>query len=128
MDDKKLNILLLDDQGQTLRTMMILLRTPKVRLTCADHPETAIRLCKQIPFDLILCDIVNEEMSPRAMLACIRPGCAAPVILLCSEGGPKAIERSLAAGFADHLTKPASSEMIIAAANRALSGRLAVAA
>jgi CheY-like chemotaxis protein len=108
-------ILVVEDHGDTLRSMKLLLRRLGFEVLVAENMTEALRIAEQEPFDILLSDIGLPDGSGLELLKRIRSIREVPALALSGFGMDEDIERSLDAGFSDHLTKPVSIDRLQAA-------------
>ena len=108
------NILYIDDNPSNLKQVSRLLgRRPHIRLMTAHTPRIGLDLAAANSFDLILLDINMPDMNGFEVLAQLRQRELVgntPVVALTANDTPRYIERGLAAGFTEYLTKPIDIE------------------
>jgi CheY-like chemotaxis protein len=106
IDRRKLRILLVDDNTDTLKFLSIMLCRRGHDVATAGDMGTAIRLASEIELDLIISDIELPDGDGRELMNTIRSIRPIPGIALSGFGSADDVEQSRAAGFALHLTKP----------------------
>lgn len=102
-----LSILLVDDHEDTNRSLMLLLRRRGYRVETALDLASAEALANAQPFDVLVCDMnlpdgSGIELLPRLKIHPPRYG----AIIVSGYGMDEDIDRSRAAGYKAHLTKP----------------------
>lgn len=88
-----------------------------IKLISAPSAELGIELAEAHRTDLILMDINLPGMNGYSALQHLRQselGKRLPIIALSANSGPDEVERGLAAGFDDYLTKPVDMETLAA--------------
>ena len=105
-------ILVVDDHGDTLRSMKLLLTRLGYRVFAAENMTEALRIAEEHDFDILLSDIGLPDGSGHELLRRIRTKREVPALALSGFGMDEDIERSRDAGFADHLTKPVSIDRL----------------
>jgi len=106
---RPLRILLVEDHADTGRTLRRLLTSEHHTVELAPDMSTALRLAREHPFDLILSDIgLPDGLGTELMRQLRQLGVNVPGIVLSGYGEEKDIAESHSAGFAVHLTKPAT--------------------
>jgi two-component system CheB/CheR fusion protein len=109
---KGLRILVVDDSEDTLTVFGGLLRLEQATVDVAASAAQALELLRNNGgYDLLISDIGMEGMDGFELIAAIRKGDAAPgipAIALSGFGREADMKRALAAGFNEHLAKPAS--------------------
>jgi CheY-like chemotaxis protein len=111
----KFTILVVDDHGDTLRSMKLLLKRLGYDVLGAETMEDALRIADEQPFDILLSDIGLPDGNGLELLKRIRQTRDVPALALSGFGMEEDIERSRGAGFSDHLTKPVSIDRLRAA-------------
>jgi CheY-like chemotaxis protein len=111
----KRRILVVDDHGDTLRSMQLLLRRLGYEVLAAENMTEALQIAEEQPFDILLSDIGLPDGSGLELLKRIRQTRDVPALALSGFGMDEDVERSRNAGFSDHLTKPVSIDRLQAA-------------
>jgi CheY-like chemotaxis protein len=111
----KRRILVVDDHGDTLRSMQLLLRRLGYEVLAAENMMDALQIAEEQPFDILLSDIGLPDGSGLELLKRIRQMRNVPALALSGFGMDEDVERSRDAGFSDHLTKPVSIDRLQAA-------------
>jgi CheY-like chemotaxis protein len=111
----KRRILVVDDHGDTLRSMKLLLRRLGYEVLAAENMTDALRIADEEEFDILLSDIGLPDGSGLELLRRIRQVRNVPALALSGFGMDEDLERSRDAGFSDHLTKPVSIDRLQAA-------------
>lgn len=114
-DVGKRRILVVEDHGDTLRSMKLLLRRLGYEVLAAENMTDALQIAEEQPFDILLSDIGLPDGSGLELLKRIRRMRAVPALALSGFGTDEDVERSREAGFSDHLTKPVSIDRLQAA-------------
>lgn len=119
---KKMRILIVDDEGSLLLTLVANLELEGFEVVGAQDPESALRLVGEQHFDLVLTDIRMPGMSGLELFRAIRgthPDM--PVILMTAFAAETLIEQAVQEGVFAVLPKPFDIEHVIFALSRALS-------
>jgi CheY-like chemotaxis protein len=111
----KRRILVVDDHGDTLRSMQLLLRRLGYEVLAAENMTDALQIAEEQPFDILLSDIGLPDGSGLELLKRIRRTRDVPALALSGFGMDEDVERSRDAGFSDHLIKPVSIDRLQAA-------------
>jgi CheY-like chemotaxis protein len=111
----KCRILVVDDHDDTLRSMKLLLTRLGYEVLAAENMTDALQIAEEQPFDILLSDIGLPDGSGLELLKRIRLMRDVPALALSGFGMDEDVERSLDAGFSDHLTKPVSIDRLQAA-------------
>jgi signal transduction histidine kinase/HAMP domain-containing protein len=106
-------ILLVDDHLDTVRPMQLFLEASGYLVRAAGSVEAALQAAAQEEFDLLVSDIGLPDGSGEELVRRLRAkGHNLPGVALSGRGMQEDIERSLAAGFQVHLTKPVSPQQL----------------
>jgi CheY-like chemotaxis protein len=106
-------ILLVDDHADSVRPMQLFLEAIGYQVIAATSVGSALRIALQEEFDLLVSDIGLPDGSGENLIRQLRDrGHKLPSIALSGHGMKVDIERSLAAGFQVHLTKPVSPQRL----------------
>ena len=118
-----LRILLVEDHGVTAKMMRIVLMADGHAVETAGDVHTALELAGGQPFDLVISDLGLPDGSGHDLMRQLRQrGLRFPGIALSGYGQEDDIQRSHEAGFAIHLTKPASREAVVEAVAAVMAG------
>jgi two-component system CheB/CheR fusion protein len=110
---KPLRILLVEDQVDTARAMRRLLAIDGHTVQWAADVASALKLAAEHEFDLLLSDLGLPDGSGLDLMRTLRhEGSTLPGIVLSGYGQDEDLARSRDAGFAAHLVKPLSPQMI----------------
>jgi two-component system, chemotaxis family, CheB/CheR fusion protein len=113
---RPLRILLVEDNGVTAKMMRMVLTAEGHAVETAGDVATAMKLAGQQPFGLLISDLGLPDGSGHDLMRQLRQGGhMLPGIALSGFGQEEDIRQSHEAGFAAHLTKPASREAVIEA-------------
>ena len=111
-----MRILLVEDHSLTAKMMQMILAADGHSVRTAGDVATALDLAGREPFDLLLSDLGLPDGSGHNLVRQLRQrGHRFPGIALSGYGQEEDIRRSREAGFAAHLTKPASREAVLEA-------------
>ena len=113
---RPLRVLLVEDHPVTAKLMQTVLTANGHVVQWANDVATALELADRNEFDLLMSDLGLPDGSGHDLMRGLRErGHKFPGIALSGYGQEEDIRRSLEAGFAAHLTKPASRETVVAA-------------
>jgi signal transduction histidine kinase/CheY-like chemotaxis protein/PAS domain-containing protein len=107
--------LIVDDSEDTLRMLEELLRLSGASVTTATNGADALRIVAENEFDVIVSDISMPEMDGFEFLQRLRKidgRQEVPVIAITGFGRNVDVNRTRAAGFYSHLTKPLSLQAL----------------
>ncbi|AZZ38302.1 hybrid sensor histidine kinase/response regulator [Bdellovibrio sp. qaytius] len=109
-----LKVLAVDDSPDNRELIKMILSQSGLDVTEAESGEDAIQQAFQQQYDIILMDIQMPGLDGYGTLAELRRrGYQAPVLALTAHAMKEEKNRTLAAGFADHVTKPINSEILL---------------
>jgi two-component system CheB/CheR fusion protein len=103
---KTLRILLVEDHEDTRRTLSRLLTRSGHKVSSTDHVESALKLLDSKRFDAVVSDIGLPDRSGYELISLAKKRHKLKAIALSGFGMEEDVQRSLAAGFDRHLTKP----------------------
>jgi CheY-like chemotaxis protein len=117
-------VLYIEDNPANIRLVaQILGKNPQLRLITAHTPELGLELASIRHPELILLDINLPGMDGYQMLSVLRSLDSmkqTPVIAISANATPHDIERGLAAGFDEYITKPIDIRHFLEAVDRLL--------
>jgi CheY-like chemotaxis protein len=117
-----LKILLVDDHEDTCAALEKLL-VRRGHLVAATHNvRSALEAAVRNKFDLLISDIALPDGSGMDLMMQLRAISEIPGIAISGFGNNRDIQRSLQAGFSEHLIKPIKLENLEAAIERAIAG------
>src|SRR5205814_5478391 len=118
---RSLRILLVDDHSDTCTALERLL-VRRGHLVAATHNvRSAMEAAVRNQFDLLISDVALPDGTGMDLMRQVHAICRMPGIAISGFGNNGDIEKSLQAGFADHLVKPIKLETLEAAIERALA-------
>src|SRR6266487_3118057 len=117
-----LKILLVDDHQDTCAALEKLLVRRGHLVAAAHNVRSALEAAVRNKFDLLISDIALPDGSGMDLMMQMRAICNVPGIAISGFGNNRDIERSLQAGFSEHLIKPIKLENLEAAIERAIAG------
>lgn len=107
--DKQFHILLIEDNPNNIKLMVMLLEQQSYKVTVAVDAESGIEQAKAITPDMILLDIQLPEMDGMEACRILRQESKlthTPIIALTAFAMPGDKERILSNGFDDYMAKP----------------------
>ena len=119
--NKTVRILLVDDHEDTLEFMSRLLRLYGHEVAIARNYEEALNIGQQQKFDLIISDIGLPGSSGYDLMHALQSLSPVKGIALSGYGMQSDFDRSIAAGFSAHLTKPGNFSTLNADIEKVLS-------
>ncbi|MGZ4954950.1 MAG: PAS domain S-box protein [Methylobacter sp.] len=118
-------VLYIEDNSANLRLIaQILGRNPQFRLITAHNAELGLELVSAHHPDLVLLDINLPGMNGYQVLSVFRSLDSVkktPVIAISANATPRDIERGMAAGFDEYITKPVDVMHFLETVNRLIS-------
>ncbi|MGZ4989479.1 MAG: PAS domain S-box protein, partial [Methylobacter sp.] len=124
-DECRYTVLYVEDNPANLRLIaQILNRNPQLRLITAHTPELGLELVSAHHPDLVLLDINLPGMDGYQVLSVLRSLNSVkkmPVVAISANATPRDIERGIAAGFDEYITKPVDVRHFLETVNRLIS-------
>jgi len=117
----KANLLIVDDEANTLASLSRAFRLAGHEATVCDNAAKALELAKAQHFDLILSDVVmpgNDGLSLLEELK--RQGVTAPVVMMSGQAHIEMAVRATRLGALDFLEKPISRDKLMLTVDNAL--------
>ncbi|WFE34288.1 SpoIIE family protein phosphatase [Micromonospora sp. WMMD975] len=109
--------ILVADDNPDLREHVSRLLSPAYQVVAVPDGVEALRLAVDTPFDLVLTDVMMPRMDGFGLVAALRANPltrGVPIVLLSARAGAAEEVAGLSAGADDYLTKPFSSQELIA--------------
>ena len=121
LDERKGNILIVDDEANTLASLSRAFRLAGHEAVVCDNAERGLELARAQPFDLILSDVVMPRRDGLALLEDLKAaGVAAPVVMMSGQAHIEMAVRATRLGALDFLEKPLSTEKLLVTVENAL--------
>jgi CheY-like chemotaxis protein len=114
-------VLVVDDNRDAADTVAQLLELAGHEVAVAYSGPEAVRIAEKFRPDAVVCDIGLPGMDGHAVAAALRASAAtarARLVALTGYGRPEDVEHARAAGFDEHLTKPATLDALLAKLRR----------
>ena len=104
----KANILVVDDEPDTLGLIELTLKTAGYNVQTAIGGQHALRKLREESFDLVLLDIMMPDLSGFDVMKRLmnEPGPIPPVVFLTAKSGQQDREMGKSVGAAGYLVKP----------------------
>jgi signal transduction histidine kinase/CheY-like chemotaxis protein len=118
---KTVRVLLVDDHDDTLEFMSRFLKLSGHEVITASSYGQALNAGKQHQFDVVISDIGLPDGNGYALMQALQARSPVKGIALSGYGMKADVDRSLAAGFAAHLTKPCDLSVLNATIEKVLS-------
>jgi two-component system, cell cycle response regulator CtrA len=110
-----MNILIIEDDATTARTLSLLLQSQGFQTYTADLGEEGVDLGKVYDYDLIMLDLNLPDMSGMDVLRQLRVGkIDTPVMILSGSAEIEIKVKTFAGGADDYMTKPFHKDELIA--------------
>jgi DNA-binding NtrC family response regulator len=120
----KANILIIDDDANTLASLARAFRLAGHEATVCDNAARALELAKAERFDLILSDVVMPGRDGIALLEDFKAiGLTSPVVMMSGQASIEMAVKATRLGASDFLEKPISSEKLLLTVENALRVR-----
>ena len=122
-----MNVLMIDDHVMFLQGMKNLLSVlvPELRVETAGEMSNAIKLVELAEFDLVLLDWHLADCNGEESIRRLRDaGCLARIVVLSGDTNATMIRNTVDLGAAGFIPKKYSSEMMVAALEQVLAGRI----
>ncbi len=115
------NILIVDDEANTLASLARAFRLAGHEAVVCDNAARALELARTQPFDLILSDVVMPRRDGLALLEDLKSaGVAAPVVMMSGQAHIEMAVRATRLGALDFLEKPLSTDKLLVTVENAL--------
>ena len=101
-----LNVLLVEDNQETLRYLTLILQKRNYNVVPVDRVSAALAAAGARHFDLLISDIELPDGTGLELIQDLGGGRTMPGIAISGFGSEEDLQLSAGAGFAEHLTKP----------------------
>src|SRR5436305_4180500 len=120
----KANLLVVDDDANTLASVARAFRLAGHEVTVCDDPNRALELAKSQNFDLIFSDVVMPGKNGLVLLEEMKAaGVDTPVVMMSGQAHIEMAVRATRLGALDFLEKPLSTEKLLLTIENALKLR-----
>ena len=117
----KADILIVDDEPNTLASLSRAFRLAGHEATVCDNAAKALELAKSKPFDLILSDVVMPGRDGLTLLEDLKTNAvAAPVVMMSGQAHIEMAVKATRLGALDFLEKPLSTDKLLLTVENAL--------
>src|SRR5579862_3809658 len=117
----KANLLIVDDEANTLASLSRAFRLAGHEATVCDNASRALELAKSQKFDLILSDVVMPGKDGLALLEELKQqGVTAPVVMMSGQAHIEMAVKATRLGALDFLEKPISTDKLLLTVENAL--------
>lgn len=114
MHEKKSTILIVEDDPQIRKMLEIVLDASDYKVVTSDCGKQGIRMSASVKPDLVLLDLGLPDIDGKEVIAAIREWSQMPVIILSVRSSDDEIVAALNLGADDYVTKPFSTEVLLA--------------
>jgi DNA-binding response OmpR family regulator len=118
-----LNVLLVEDNHDTLRYLTWILEKRNYVVVPVDRLSAALAAASREQFDLLISDIQLPDGTGLELIRGLGGGRTLPGIAISGFGSEEDLQESAGAGFAEHLTKPIDVNRLESAIRRVTSSR-----
>ena len=120
-NSRKADILIVDDEANTLGSLSRAFRLAGHEATVCDNAARALELARSKPFDLILSDVVMPGKDGLSLLEDLKTqGVAAPVVMMSGQAHIEMAVKATRLGAIDFLEKPISTDKLLLTVENAL--------
>ena len=116
-----LNVLLVEDNQETLRYLTLILQKRNYNVVPVDRVSAALAAAGEAQFDLLISDIELPDGTGLELMHGLGGGRTLPGIAISGFGSEEDLQQSAGAGFAEHLTKPIDLNRLESAIRRVTS-------
>ena len=116
-----LNVLLVEDNQETLRYLTLILQKRNYNVVPVDRVSAALAAAGEARFDLLISDIELPDGTGLELMHGLGGGRTLPGIAISGFGSEEDLQDSARAGFAEHLTKPIDLNRLESAIRRVTS-------
>ncbi len=117
----KANLLIIDDDANTLASLARAFRLAGHEATVCDNPVKALEIAKNEKFDLIFSDVVMPQMNGLTLLEQIKAaGVTTPVVMMSGQAHIEMAIKATRLGALDFLEKPLSTDKLLLTVQNAL--------
>lgn len=121
MTTTKADILIVDDEANTLASLSRAFRLAGHEATVCDNAARALEIAKSRPFDLILSDVVMPTRDGLSLLEDLKAaGVTAPVVMMSGQAHIEMAVKATRLGALDFLEKPLSTDKLLLTVENAL--------
>lgn len=120
MQEKKNVVLLIEDDAQIRKMLTIVLEAVNYKIVDCDTGREGIRLINSVKPDAVLLDLGLPDIDGKEVVSAIRELSQVPIIIVSVRSDDNEIATALNMGADDYVTKPFSSQVLIARINASL--------
>jgi two-component system, OmpR family, KDP operon response regulator KdpE len=117
MSEKKGTILVVDDEPQLRKLMIITLESEGFKVVDSDCGKQAIRLAASVKPELVVLDLGLPDIDGKEVVTSLREWTQIPIIICSVRNDDEEVIAALDLGADDYVTKPFNPEVLIARVN-----------
>ncbi len=117
MNEKKSTVLIVDDEPQIRKLLMISLEVAGYKVEQCENAQQAIRLSALIKPDLVLLDLGLPDKDGKEVIGEVRQWSQMPIIVVSVRDSDEEITAALDRGADDYVTKPFNPVVLLARVN-----------
>lgn len=117
MTEKKGTILIVDDEPQLRKLLIITLESEGFKVVDSDSGKQAIRLAASVKPELIVLDLGLPDIDGKEIITSVRGWSQVPIIVCSVRNDDEEIITALELGADDYVTKPFNPEILLARVN-----------
>jgi len=117
VQEKKSSILIIEDDPQIRKMLNIVLDASEYKAIESDSGKQGIRMSASVKPDLVLLDLGLPDIDGMEVISAIRSWSHMPIIIISVRSGDEEIAAALNLGADDYVTKPFSTEVLLARIN-----------
>ena len=114
MKQKQSTVLVIDDEPPIRKILTIALENAGYKVVDCDNGKEGIRLAASIKPELVLLDLGLPDIDGKDVIAGIREWSHMPIIVCSVRSDDEEVVTALGAGADDYVTKPFSSDVLLA--------------
>lgn len=116
----QVKILVIDDDEGSTDQLKYLFEAGSAQIIAANSAEEGIELVKKQNPDVVIMDLMRPDMNGWEVCKTVRGFSQVPILIYSAADTPGAVVQALDVGADDYLTKPVSSNTLMAHLNRLL--------
>jgi two-component system KDP operon response regulator KdpE len=114
VSERKNLVLVVDDEPQIRKLLRIYLEASGFKIEESETGKQAIRLAASLKPDLIVLDLGLPDIDGKDVVASVREWSQVPIVILSVRSEDTEVVTALSLGADDYVTKPFSSEVLLA--------------
>ena len=121
MSQRQIRVIVVEDHASSAEGLKSFLSSVGYKVFVATDMKSALSLASAVEFDVLLSDLGLPDGSGWELMKRLSTERRIRGIAFSGHNSPDDMQRSAAAGFLDHLSKPLSPEKLCAAIDRAVA-------